>query len=63
MQVTYVQLLSNGENTITSVCQWELASHYIFSNRRWTTCSKVFKYLCIYRHPFGYGKNDYTDHV
>ena len=34
MQVTYVRLLSRGENIDTRVYQWEFLTHQKFSNRK-----------------------------
>ena len=40
MYVTYVELLSHGENTITSIYKWELATKQTYSNRKLTIYSK-----------------------
>ena len=34
-QVICVRLFFRGENTGTSVYQWELQTHQVFSNRKW----------------------------
>ena len=53
MQVNYVRLFNHGKNTITSVYQWELATHQIFFDRKLMTCSKGLNlFMCVYTELF-----------
>ena len=63
MQVTYVQLFSLGENTGTSVYQWELQTHQKFPIEM-NYLFLGFEFICAYIDDMLILTNgDWIDHV
>ena len=49
MQVTYVQPLLLGENTVTNIYQWDLTTHQIFTKKKEWFIYWIWVYPCVHR--------------